>query len=45
MAAELRAANTQEVKRHGGLVNLTTPLTCQRVKMKHFFQLCIVGKK
>lgn len=45
VAAELGAGNTQEVKRHGGLVNLTTPLTCQRVKMKHFFQVCIAGKK
>lgn len=45
VAAERREGNTQEVKRHGGLVNLATPLTRQRVKMKHFFQVCIVGKK
>lgn len=37
----LRDCNVEKLKKkkkkHSGLVNLTTPLICQRVEMKHFF--------
>lgn len=44
----LRDCNVEKFKKkkHSGLVNLTTPLICQRVEMKHFFfPVCVVGKK